>query len=258
MAIEKLEGVILRVRPQGETSKIVTAFTPRRGLLSAIAKGARSPKSKFGGGLEVTNRVQLVYYHRDTRDLQVLSQVDILERFEHVQREIGRLALAEAAFEVLLRTEAGQQTAHQLYNLLIQTLRGLEHGEGGLRNVLRSFVLHFLAVSGVAPQLRACRRCGRSEVPARLQFDLEHGGYVCDQCAPEGRTVVPASGRTLEWVRWLAQVPPEKAAAPISERTAAELDRWLQLYLGYHFESLHGLRSLAFLNGLTAARHTGS
>ncbi len=62
--------------------------------------------------------------------------------------------------------------------------------------------------------------------------------------------MIPANGRTLEWARWLARVSPEKAAVPISEKTAAELDRWLQLYLAYHFESLHGLRSLAFLNGL--------
>lgn len=257
MAIEKLEGVILRVRPQGETSKILTAFTPRRGLVSLIAKGARSPKSKFGGGLEVANRVQLVYYHRDTRDLQILSQVDILERFQRVQSGVGRLALAEACFEILLRTESGQQASGRLYDLLVQALRGLEKGEQGLRNVFRSFVLHFLAESGVAPQLGSCRRCGRVEVPTRLQFDVEHGGYVCDRCAPESRTVVPAGGRTLEWARWLGQVSPEKAAVAISQRTAAELDRWLQLYLAYHFDTLQNLRSLVFLNGLGKVRGDG-
>ncbi|TFB10109.1 DNA repair protein RecO, partial [Candidatus Marinimicrobia bacterium MT.SAG.4] len=76
MPILKAEGIILRRIKYSETSLIVTLYTKEYGKVSLIAKGARNPKSKFVGSLEPGTYVSVVYYHKENRDLQMLSEVD--------------------------------------------------------------------------------------------------------------------------------------------------------------------------------------
>ena len=73
MPILKSEGVVLRRIKYSETSLILTFYTKDQGKISLIAKGARNPKSKFVGALEPATYASIVYYHKDSRELQLLS-----------------------------------------------------------------------------------------------------------------------------------------------------------------------------------------
>ena len=82
MSIVKTEGLIIRVMDYLESSKIITCFTPDHGKISLLAKGAKRPKSRLGGSLDLLQHIALVYYQKDTRELQTLSQVDVISSFQ--------------------------------------------------------------------------------------------------------------------------------------------------------------------------------
>ncbi len=46
----KTEAVVLRSIRYGEADRILHLYSKTRGRIGAIAKGARKPKSRFGGG----------------------------------------------------------------------------------------------------------------------------------------------------------------------------------------------------------------
>ena len=48
----KTEGIVLRSMRYGEADRILHLYTPHLGRVSAIAKGVRRAKSRFGGRLE--------------------------------------------------------------------------------------------------------------------------------------------------------------------------------------------------------------
>ncbi len=250
MAIEKAEGIILRIRPQGETSKLLQLYTLQRGRVTLIAKGARLPRSRFGGALDLCNRVAIVYYRKEGRDIQFLSQVDILERFPRVQSDIARLAVAEQAFELLLVSGAVDEANPRLYQLVLELLRGLQGAEKGFRSVGRSFELHFVDLLGFRPTLERCRSCGATEAGDRILFELDRGGYVCERCRPASTDVYPMPGKVLEWARWLQTVRPQNASVPVPRGVGEALDRWLRAYLAYHVEGTDRLRSYGFANDL--------
>src|SRR5215217_4983178 len=58
----KTEGIVLRGIRYGEADRVLHLYTPERGRVSAIAKGVRRAKSRFGGRLEPFFRLQLVLY----------------------------------------------------------------------------------------------------------------------------------------------------------------------------------------------------
>ena len=76
--IESTDAIVLRAIKYGDTSKIVTLYTRRFGKVAVIAKGARSAKSKFGSALEPMSLIQAVFYRKENREVQLLSQADLL------------------------------------------------------------------------------------------------------------------------------------------------------------------------------------
>ena len=50
---EQTIGVILRVFPLTETSVVVHWFSPEKGRIATVAKGARRPKSNFQGKIVI-------------------------------------------------------------------------------------------------------------------------------------------------------------------------------------------------------------
>ena len=58
----KTEAVVLRSMRYGEADRILHLYTPQRGRISAIAKGVRKTRSRFGGRLEPFFRLNLVLH----------------------------------------------------------------------------------------------------------------------------------------------------------------------------------------------------
>jgi DNA repair protein RecO (recombination protein O) len=69
----KTEGIVLRSLRYGEADRILHLCTPDRGRVSAIAKGVRKTKSRFGGRLEPFFRLNLVLYEGKSELLTVTS-----------------------------------------------------------------------------------------------------------------------------------------------------------------------------------------
>ena len=58
----KTEGIVLKSMEYQEADKIVTIFTKDYGKITAIAKGVRKTKSKFGSSLEILTHSVFLFY----------------------------------------------------------------------------------------------------------------------------------------------------------------------------------------------------
>jgi len=58
----KTEAVVLRSIRYGEADRILHLYSKTKGRIGAIAKGARRPKSRFGGRLEPFFRLDLILH----------------------------------------------------------------------------------------------------------------------------------------------------------------------------------------------------
>ena len=66
MAVYKSKGIVLRSIRYGEADRILDLYTRDAGLVSAIVKGIRRTKSRFGARLEPLSCVDFVAYHGRT------------------------------------------------------------------------------------------------------------------------------------------------------------------------------------------------
>ena len=58
----KTEAIVLRSIRYGEADRVLHLYSATRGRISAIAKGSRRPRSRFGGRLEPFFRLALVLH----------------------------------------------------------------------------------------------------------------------------------------------------------------------------------------------------
>ena len=242
MPLVTTEATILQAFPYSETSKILRLLTPDHGVQSVIAKGARRPKSRYGGVLEPFTDGVASFYWREHRDLHNLSGFELGHPRQALGRDLVRFGAASLLAEIVLRT-AAEQSAPEVFGYIRESLTALENApEGAVEPVALARAWALIATLGFGPALDRCVGCAEDLDPhADLYFDYTAGGMHCGRCgAPAGAgRVLPAAART-DLLSFLAG---ESAGVG---RTAAHW-QLLARFLAYHLVDTNALRSLEFL-----------
>jgi DNA repair protein RecO (recombination protein O) len=255
MPIEKSEALVLRVILFRDTSKILTVYTAEHGLVSLLAKGVRGPKPRFGASLELFACVDVVYYHRDARELQLLSQASLLDAHLGLSAHPERYVYGTGVLEFLLKVLSGQEPPGRLYALSQRALEVLESApRSALAAVFRAFELKAVAFLGHRPELYSCADCGRrADEPARWRFSPLTGGIVCGDCAAAMAGAVELSEPALRTLRrMLTAKLDELAADPPDPADTNAAARVLESFLQSHLERYESLRSLHMAQSFAA------
>ncbi len=186
MSQEKSEALVLRGVDFSESSRIVTFLTPARGRLACIAKGARRKNSRLGPILDSLNRVEIVYYYKEGRQVQNLAEASLLDGFVALKGDLERNAYAALPLEIAYKAVHENEPSESFYARLVGGMAdlGLWPGHAGWHVAWQ--VLHLLAEAGFAPQLDECVSCGRVLGKDAVGFDWS-AGAVCARCAPRQR-----------------------------------------------------------------------
>src|SRR3954454_25292831 len=123
----KSEGIVLRSIRYGEADRILHLYTPHHGRLSAIAKGVRKAKSRFGGRLEPVFRLDLVLYEGRS-DLLTVTSAETIAAHHRLREHAATLdGVARACATVARIFDDGEPHAG-VYPLLANELGLLDRG----------------------------------------------------------------------------------------------------------------------------------
>ncbi len=259
MAIEKTEAIVLKAVNYRDTSKIVTFYTKRYGKMSAIAKGARNPKSKFGSLFQPLNYLQIVFYRRENRQLQYVSSSDFVRYFKSLTANVEKLSVAISLIEIVNLVMHDEDENEQLFGLLVDSLTELDKIdpqdpsplESSL-NVFIHFGLHLAIDLGFAPNFESCLICHKpviAEKQKRISYVVEKGGPLCEDCVPKVNNDFFLTAPAFLILRSFARLS-SGVAAKSKMGLQHELSNFIFVYLRKHSESMKELKSLRFLNAL--------
>jgi DNA repair protein RecO (recombination protein O) len=155
-------------------------YTPTRGRVSAIAKGVRKAKSRFGGRLEPFFRLDLVLYEGRS-DMLTVTSVETVAAHSRLRDHGGSLDGAARACEAVSRIFDDGEPHSGVYHLLANELALLDRDPAcaGRANAL-AFRLKLLLAAGFAPHLAGCAACGERD--HLVGFSGPAGGVVCGAC----------------------------------------------------------------------------
>jgi DNA repair protein RecO (recombination protein O) len=224
----KIEGIVLRSLRYGEADRILHLYTPDRGRISAIAKGVRRAKSRFGGRLEPFFRLNLVLYEGRSELLTVTS-AETVAAHPRLREDARALDGAARACEAVARVFDDGDPHAGVYHLLANELALLDGdpARAGRANAL-AFRLKLLLAAGFAPHLAGCASCGEQE--HLVGFSGAAGGVVCAACEA---SAFPLDQDAHEFLVTALGNP--LAEAPDAEpRALAQAERAILETLEYH------------------------
>lgn len=207
MASEKTEGIVVRLVEFSETSLIVTMFTRSLGLVSAIAKGARRPKSTFEGALDLLALCNVVLIPKAGEVLDILTEAKLERRFRAGAKDLRRLYSGYYVAELIRELTDRGDPSPELFELLKATLVQIESTDD-LSQILLCFELRLLKLLGHAPTMESCATCGQGlgqiDAPGpRVPFAPIAGGVICERCRPSSRGIVLLKQQSCDWIRQL-------------------------------------------------------
>jgi DNA repair protein RecO (recombination protein O) len=176
----KTEGIVLRSIRYGEADRILHIYTPHRGRVSAIAKGVRRSRSRFGGRLEPFFRLELML-HEGRSELLTVTGAETVSAYPRLREGSATLDTAARACDAVGRLFETADPNPPVFHLLANELALLDAdpAQAGYANQL-AFRAKLLVAAGLAPQLAGCASCGETEHLSG--YSGAAGGVVCSAC----------------------------------------------------------------------------
>ena len=256
MAIHRAEAIILRTRDYSESDRLITFFTQNHGQLTGIAKGARRSKKRFVHTLEPFSHVLITYAERSTSGLVRIDASELKNAFTPLRSDISRLGYASLICEMVLEIAPEREANPSLFALLCQYLEQLMHGADPENSSL-TFQIRMLSLSGYAPNLQGCVRCGQKlDAKDNWFFSISQGGLVCPP-HQQGQELYPVSLGTVMLLRQAQQLPLTKIwRLRFNQRSRKEC-RFLLLDLTRHHleKDLKSLKLLYQIGMLDSTKH---
>ena len=247
MGIEKTEAIVINSMDWKETSEILTFYTSSRGKLTAIAKGARRKNNPFGNSFQLFAYLNLVYYEREGRELQVISQCAEIEPFQDLREDLVKTAYGSYFIQLVDEMVRRGEPGEELFRLLLAALYLLKEN-GNSQMLARFFELHLLRVLGYNPMLRSCVMCEKpvKSPPGELKLSASSGGAVCKGCVEGGGDHRTVSRGVYSALLHLQNVDIMKLKRlRLSHALSEELKSTIYYYLEYFLEKR--LKSRDFL-----------
>ena len=226
MEITKVKGIIISENAYSETSKLLNIFTEEYGIISVIAKGAKSIKSPIRSvTTKLTYAIFQIYYKKGK--LSTLVCADVINPFTEIKKDL--LKISYASFLLELTSQVLKQTNEKdIFKLIIIT------------NILE---LKYLDYLGIKPVLDSCAVCGR---PSAITVSTSKGGFVCANCHTNEKIV---DKKTINVLRKLYHVDISKISKiKLSNNTRKEIDDFINEYYdrysGLYLKSKNFLKSI--------------
>ncbi len=254
MRLLTTRAVVSKTMKMSNSSKLVSLITEKHGLVKVVAKGARRPKSKFGAALELITLINCIYYHRDNRELQSLSDAEIIEPYTKLKSDLKMLSIASGIVEIAQTHTTLEDPEAGTFDLVVESLNGLEAGEvKDAEKHLWRFVLRLLATAGYSPSLDKCITCGKKPKGTSVFFSFTDGGLICSCTSQNDRfgfMVSPGSLMVMKSLMSEKLGDFQKLKIGISQRI--EIEKIILQFLAYHSGSSRPPKSLAFLRKIEA------
>jgi DNA repair protein RecO (recombination protein O) len=224
----KTEAVVLRSMRYGEADRILHVYTPHRGRVSAIAKGVRRARSRFGGRLEPFFRLQLEL-HEGRGELLTVTGAQTVNGHSSLRGDAHALDAAARACDAVGRLFETSEPHPGVFNLLCRKLSLLDEDPASAsRAGALAFRLKLLVAAGLAPHLGACACCGERE--HLVGFSGAAGGVVCSACEAGAFPLDPEAYEFMTEAlgRSLSETP------TTGERALGQVDRAVSETLEHH------------------------
>lgn len=221
--ISKVEGFILKSNSYGDTSLILNVITKEYGLISIMAKGCKSAKSRLRGlVLPYTYGYFYIYYKEGK--ISLLKDVDVINSFTNIHEDFDRLSYTSLISDVTYQACKDNTYINKLYEIFISTINKI-NDKLNSKVLYLIYLIKLLDIEGIAIDFNSCSRCGSTSDILTISID---DGLICKNCYTNEALV---DIRTIKYLRMFYYVDISKITnIDIDNKIIEEISNYLYSY----------------------------
>lgn len=237
----KTEAIVLSKLNYGDTSKIAHLYTEELGKLPVIIKGGRASKSKMGMIVDPLNAIQVVLHTKETREIQLLTQADLILSPANIKEDLERIKYASSAAELIYALIPEHEPNQRLYNGLKRIIGHFNDPSLNPKVMFLRYFLFFIKEIGYELLFSECNDCGRElKGEEAVYFSLQKG-ILCSGCRENHILFSDFSQELLENLICLSS---KKSEFQADMKTLDKVIVFLEKYLTVHIPEFKGIKSL--------------
>lgn len=188
--IRKTEAIVLHTRKFGDTSLICTMYTRAYGRRNFIIKGYRSTRArKRHSYFQPMSIIDIVYYHKDSRDLQIITESSNRYFLQTLQTDPVKITLGMVVIELFYQTVKEEEPNFPLFEFLGRVLVELDRREKHLIHIFLHYLVQLSSYLGFLPS-------DMVDDPSQpIHFDLRNGILQNASLPDRGGTMALAFSR---------------------------------------------------------------
>jgi len=237
-------AIVLKTIPYGDTSVIARMFTEDQGKVTILAKGAWRPKNNAGALLEPMNHIHLQYYHKNSREIQVLKDGGFTQQFSNLRKELSKVIVGLTIVEMMDKSTLDNNPFPILYRLGWRVLEKLNDKKQNIWLVFVFFLYQLSLRLGFLPNIKKCSKCNADLISGC--FDNYTGELICVNCSTQSK--ISLDENSLSALQKLEGLHlDDLQTLSINMKGITNSIQFLDLFISFHLEGLKKLRSMTML-----------
>ena len=237
-------AIVLKTIPYGDTSVIARMFTEDQGKVTILAKGAWRPKNNAGALLEPMNHIHLQYYHKNSREIQVLKDGGFTQQFSNLRKELSKVIVGLTIVEMMDKSTLDNNPFPILYRLGWRVLEKLNDEKQNIWLVFVFFLYQLSLRLGFLPNIKKCSKCNADLISGC--FDNYTGELICVNCSTQSK--ISLDENSLSALQKLEGLHlDDLKTLSINMQGITNSIQFLDLFISFHLEGLKKLRSMTML-----------
>lgn len=143
------QAIVLRVIDYQESSKILTVLSEEHGKIALMAHGAKKPKSKLAGILETGAVLDVVYYFKESRGVQTLSEASVLYSSNIFRKDFERAAILYATLELVSQLVHDNEVNKPIFEFTFNVIKWLGETEETSPSIFAYVQLRLAEITGI-------------------------------------------------------------------------------------------------------------
>lgn len=240
-------AIIFRTVDYSESSKIVTLFTEEHGKIAVMVHGAKKPKSKFSGVMEVGNLLDVVYYYKPSRSVQTLSEASYLEKTFKIRTTFEKMATVTSAVELMNQLLHEEEVNKPMFEMGKRFILWLDQTEKSPQQIFPYLQIRLADITGHGLQLHMDEAEQETTGP-EYYFNLETGRIATESAASYSYKLSPNQFRYVQLA--LQARNTRLLDIPFETGELKQLVEHMDRYFKFHVEGFRDRKSDAIFEQL--------
>lgn len=173
------DAIVIREK-KFKGDRILLLLSKDYGVLSAYARGASSPKSKYAAATELFSYSNFVLTQKGENFW--VDSADTNKIFFGLRNDINKISTASYFCELTSYLAPKNEEAYEYLRLILNCLHFLSEDKRNSAFLKSLFELRLLTMAGFMPNLVACDNCGEYQTQ-KMFFSPEKGILICSKCS---------------------------------------------------------------------------